>query len=51
MIIFLSRKYLRKHRNPKNWELGQQVHTILQTHVNSTVTIELRSGISERFNV
>jgi hypothetical protein len=25
MIIFLSRKYLRKHGNPKNWELGQHV--------------------------
>jgi hypothetical protein len=41
----------------KTWEprkLGIRTtgpYTILQTHVNGTVTIELRPGISERLNI
>ncbi len=36
---------------PKTWdEDNRSVHHI-QTHVNGTVTIELRPGISERLNI
>jgi len=41
----------------KTWKLrklGMRTtgpYTILQTHVNGTVTIELRPGISERSNI
>ncbi len=38
----------------KTWKPGTRTtgpYTILQTHVNGTVTIELRPGISERLNI
>ena len=51
-IISHNKKYSRKHGNPE--KLGMRTtgpYTILQTHVNGTVTIELRPGISERLNI
>jgi hypothetical protein len=49
MIITRNREYLRKHGNPKGIRTTGP-YTILQTHVNGTVTIELQPGISERLN-
>ncbi len=45
-------KVLKKTWKPR--KLGMRTtgpYTILQTHVNGTVTIELRPGISERLNI
>ena len=41
----------------KHWKLGKQdartsgPYRVLQIHVNGTVTIELRPGVSERLNI
>jgi len=47
-----QQKVLKKTWKPR--KLGMRTtgpYTILQTHVNGTVTIELRPGISERLNI
>ena len=47
-----QQKILKKTWNPR--KLGIRTrgpYTILQPHVNGTVTIELRPGISERLNI
>jgi len=47
-----QQKVLKKTWKPR--KLGMRttgLYTILQTHVNNTVTIELRPGISERSNI
>ena len=47
-----QQKILKKTWKPR--KLGIRTtgpYTILQTHVNGTVTIELRPGISERLNI
>ncbi len=48
----LKKGYLRKDEKP--CKLGKRTsgpYNVLQTHVNGTLTIELRPGISERLNV
>ncbi len=48
----LNKGYLRKKWKPR--KLGERTsgpYRVLQTHVNGTLTIELRQGISERINI
>jgi hypothetical protein len=47
-----NQKVLKKRH--KICKLGQKIsgpYKIMQTHVNGTVTIELKPGISERINI
>jgi hypothetical protein len=48
----LNKGYLRKKWKPR--KLGERTsgpYRVLQTHVNGTLTIELRQGVSERINI
>jgi hypothetical protein len=47
-----NQKILKKRR--KTCKLGQKTsgpYKIMQTHVNRTLTVELKPGISERINI
>jgi hypothetical protein len=47
-----GQKNLKKRHNPQ--KLGQRTsgpYKILQTHVNGTLTIELKPNVSERINI
>jgi hypothetical protein len=48
----LNKGYLRKNEKPcKLGERTSGLYRVLQTHVNGTLTIELRPGISKTFNI
>ena len=51
MIIPQQRILKKTWKPPKLGMRTTGLYTILQTHVNGTVTIELRPGISERLNI
>ncbi len=45
-----NKGYLRKNENLGN-QMNKQVVRTIQTHVNGTVTIQLRPGLTERINI
>ena len=52
MTMSLNKGYLRKKWKPR--KLGERTsgpYRVLQTHVNGTLMIELRQGVSERINI
>ncbi len=52
ITMSLNKGYSRKNGNPENWVREPMDHTgFLHTHVNGTLTIELRQSISERINI
>jgi hypothetical protein len=47
-----EQRVLKKHWKPRKLDKRTSgPYRVLQTHVNSTVTIELRPGVSERLNI
>ncbi len=42
---------MKRHESQKLGQKTNGPYKILQTHVNGTVTIELKPGISERINI
>jgi len=52
MITSLKQRILKRRWKPRKLdERTSGPYRVLQTHVNGTVTIELRPGVSERLNI